>query len=707
MFVLCAFFSAGIVPAFSQQIEKSIVLKNQETIGFLEYKPTNYATEGNVKHPLIIFLHGIGERGNGTTDLKYVARTGLPRVIKQGHNMKFTWNGKTETFLVISPQCPLKYGMWPQMIVDELIQYAKTNLRIDPDRIYLTGLSMGGGGTLKYISTAPQNPTNISAAATICAPCTFDKGEYVADAKLPVWAFHAADDSVALASCTDRAINRINAANPEVKPLRSIWPTGGHQVWDRVYSDTNYKNQGIINIYEWFLAQNRTLKPNKIPVANAGRDLTVSTKQAQVILDASASTDADGKLVRYVWKKLSGPAAGTIAQPMSANASTTLTGLTQGIYQYELAVVDDRAAFTRDTVKITVAAIEVAPIPNKAPVVFAGNDTTITLPAALSLKGSATDADGTIASYSWSKISGPAVSIASASDATTKLDNLVAGVYIFRLTATDNSKAAVSSDVKVTVLAAAPKPDTTMPDTTKPNTSPKPDTTKPDTSPKPDDVKPSTPPKQPVGNKAPITVAGPDQTIPIEWNYFPVVNASATKDPDGWIKLFTWTKISGPDSYNIVDPKACKTRINNLVAGTYVFRVTATDNLGATSYDDLTIVMTQKEQRSVASKSVLEDEVAVNAVIPVTKLTMVQDKLSLYPNPAASMVNLQYASEATGKSAITVYDVAGRLVKNIPFTKTTGVYQHNLDINELKNGVYYVQVKTGGTLMLQTKLLKK
>src|SRR5690606_21971281 len=149
--------------------------------------------------------------------------------------------------------------------------------------------------------------------------------------------------------------------HPAVMPLKTIWHSGGHVVWDRVYTDTNYRYNGVINIYEWFLGHNKSLPVNKLPRANAGVNIHAAPGQV-VTLNASASTDADGKLVRYVWKKISGPAAGTIATTMGTKPTTTVSGLIAGTYQYELAVVDDRAAYTKDTVTVTIAAGAPTPV---------------------------------------------------------------------------------------------------------------------------------------------------------------------------------------------------------------------------------------------------------------------------------------------------------------------------------------------------------
>ncbi|MBA4167738.1 MAG: hypothetical protein H0X41_09395, partial [Chitinophagaceae bacterium] len=290
LFVLCLAGRLAAQTATAPFTHQGITASTGDFLGFLQYKPADYDQNPNTRYPVIIFLHGIGERGNGTTELDKVAWVGMPRIVYKGNKMRFTWNGKTETFLVLAPQCPIKYYMWPAAFVNDLINYAKQNLHIDTNRIFLTGLSMGGGGSMRYISDAlPGNAKNIAAVATIAAPCTFRTGQYAAEAHLPVWSFHAEDDPTASAQCTKNAIAGLNQWNPSPKPLLDLWPTGGHIVWDRVYTDTNYKYQGVVNIYEWFLGQNKSLPVNQMPVANAGGDKSISGNT--IVLDGSASAD--------------------------------------------------------------------------------------------------------------------------------------------------------------------------------------------------------------------------------------------------------------------------------------------------------------------------------------------------------------------------------------------------------------------------------
>jgi hypothetical protein len=94
------------------------------------------------------------------------------------------------------------------------------------------------------------------------------------------------------------------------------------------------------------------------------------------------------------------------------------------------------------------------------------------------------------------------------------------------------------------------------------------------------------------GNRAPIASAGSDQTIPRSWNYSPLLNATLSKDPDGWLKSIKWTKISGPASFSFQNYYAAQTKVYKLAAGSYIFRVTVTDNKGATAYDDVRITIT-------------------------------------------------------------------------------------------------------------------
>ena len=184
---------------------------------------------------------------------------------------------------------------------------------------------------------------------------------------------------------------------------------------------------------------------NKSPLANAGTDkiFTLPTNSADL---TGTGTDTDGTISSYVWVKIAGPAAGTIVTANSA--TTTVNNLVQGVYQYELTVTDNNGATGKDTVRVTVNAAG-----NIAPAANAGADIAITLPAnSANLTGTGIDTDGTISSYAWVKIAGPAAgTIVTANAATTTVNNLVQGVYQYELTVTRTVSLPVAPLLSVTV----------------------------------------------------------------------------------------------------------------------------------------------------------------------------------------------------------------------------------------------------------------
>lgn len=436
----------------SQQIVRGFTASNSQWVGFLEYKPSDYNVSLTTKYPMIIFLHGIGERGNGTSQIWSVAGQGIPRYIQAGHPMRFYWNGKWETFLVLSPQLSSSYGDWVNFYTEELIAYAKTNLRVDTNRIFVTGLSLGGGGAWRYSTASLANAQTIAGVAPICGTCSGITHANIANANLPLWAFHATNDGVVGVGCTTSQVSGVEAANPAIRPIMTLYTSGGHFIWDRAY-DTTYNNQNP-TIFEWFLGQDKSMAPNILPVSNAGPNVTISTSSAAVNLSGINSSDVDGVIRRYIWRKVSGPAVGNIITPVSTTGLTSVTNLTiAGTYVFELKVVDDRANWTVSTVTVTVTN---GAAPNIPPITTAGLDqTTVTSTANLAGENSY-DPDGNIVSYQWTKVSGPLTySISNANAASPSLSFLMLGDYEFELRTTDNLGASTTDRVIVRSGATA------------------------------------------------------------------------------------------------------------------------------------------------------------------------------------------------------------------------------------------------------------
>ncbi|MDB5278073.1 MAG: C-terminal target protein [Ferruginibacter sp.] len=357
---------------------------------------------------------------------------------------------------------------------------------------------------------------------------------------LSSWQEYTGLDAHSVKLVTDKSILEYNAT--AVNKTVSL----GSNIYRDVFGKTYSGNISLAPYSSVILINNGGVLANHPPVANAGVDKSIMLPVNTVTLTGSG-TDADGSISSYAWNKISGPTGGTI---VSANAaSTALNNLLQGTYNLELTVTDDRGATARDTVKIVVsAATAVAIGSNKAPVVNAGSDKTVTLPAnTVTLTGTATDPDGAVSSYLWTKIAGPAGgTITTAGAATTSVGNLVQGTYNFELMVTDN-KGAKSKDVITVVVSAANN------------------------------------------NKAPVANAGTDKTITLPVNTV-TLQGSGT-DADGTIAGYTWAKISGPAGGTIADSKAASTTISNLVKGAYNFVLTVTDNKGASSKDSVKVIV--------------------------------------------------------------------------------------------------------------------
>jgi hypothetical protein len=174
---------------------------------------------------------------------------------------------------------------------------------------------------------------------------------------------------------------------------------------------------------------------NRLPIANAGKDLVIS--EGQVATLKGTGIDIDGQIKTYIWTQ--GEAV------LSRKATLVLQNLVVGTHNYTLTVTDNKGAKNSDSVKIT---IKEKPKTNQSPIANAGADRTITEGQAVTLKGSGKDADGTIKSYLWTQ--GKAVL---SRKATLLLQNLVIGTHNYTLTVTDNKGAKSSDSVIVTVKA--------------------------------------------------------------------------------------------------------------------------------------------------------------------------------------------------------------------------------------------------------------
>ncbi|MGK2861611.1 MAG: PKD domain-containing protein, partial [Chitinophagaceae bacterium] len=193
---------------------------------------------------------------------------------------------------------------------------------------------------------------------------------------------------------------------------------------------------------------------NKPPIALAGLDQVITLPTDSVSLDGSLSSDPDGTISSFLWTKISGPASFSVAN--ASVSKTVVINLIVAVYQFELKVKDKEGLSAKDTMQVMV--IDPAH-PNRPPVADASIDQTVTLPVNTALlDGSGSfDLDNNIASYAWTKISGPAsFSILNPGNEITQLTNLVLGIYQFELKVTDAGLLFSKDTMQITVTHQTP-----------------------------------------------------------------------------------------------------------------------------------------------------------------------------------------------------------------------------------------------------------
>ena len=205
---------------------------SSDRLRYLLYLPRGYDDPAQAERawPLILFLHGVGESGD---DLATVARYGPPAEVERGRDLPF---------VIVSPQNPQFGRKWSPRQVRDALNEVMTRHRIDEERIYLTGTSMGGEGTW---STAIAYPDRFAALAPVCA---FGSPEEVRGvAHVPVWAFHGGKDIIVPLRAGKAMVDAHRAAGGEAR--WTVEPDAGHSVWDRVYPRED--------LYQWFLQHRR------------------------------------------------------------------------------------------------------------------------------------------------------------------------------------------------------------------------------------------------------------------------------------------------------------------------------------------------------------------------------------------------------------------------------------------------------------------
>ena len=205
-------------------------------LDYLLSTPASYGADPAKRWPLILFLHGAGERGDDVERLKV---NGIPKVVERGDDLPF---------ITVSPQCPERSNWLFQFdALDGLLGAITETHAVDLDRVYLTGLSMGGNGTWHFATAFPRR---FAAIAAVCGWGDWWHGfpEAVCALKeVPVWAFHGAKDDVVPLQGSEVLVDALRECGGDVR--LTVYPEAEHDSWTETYDNPE--------LYRWFLSHRR------------------------------------------------------------------------------------------------------------------------------------------------------------------------------------------------------------------------------------------------------------------------------------------------------------------------------------------------------------------------------------------------------------------------------------------------------------------
>jgi len=209
--------------------QKSFVFDFKGEMGYLVYTPQEYGLVPNQQWPLMIFLHGAGERGD---DIERVKMHGPPKIAATQPNFPF---------VVVSPQCAAADWWTDDLYIkklNKLLDLIIANYKVDTDRVYLTGLSMGGYGTWKW---SAKNPERFAAILPICGGGDPETVKSIKD--MPAWVFHGAKDDVVPLAKSEEMVEALKQWGNTAK--FTVYPDAEHDSWTETYNNPE--------VYQWLL----------------------------------------------------------------------------------------------------------------------------------------------------------------------------------------------------------------------------------------------------------------------------------------------------------------------------------------------------------------------------------------------------------------------------------------------------------------------
>jgi fermentation-respiration switch protein FrsA (DUF1100 family) len=213
---------------------------------YLAQLPRDYEADPGRRWPLVIYLHGGSDRG---TDLRQLYSSGIPDQV---------YRGREFPFILLAPQCPRHLRWSTDDWFEAFFEEAKARYRIDADRVYLTGPSLGGAGTWYLAARYPGVFAAIAPISGFTSHLDFVDEHLDGLADLPIWAFHGRQDTVVAFEETERVVAKLEGRNRNLR--FSAEPDAGHELPWKVYPGQE--------LYDWLLSWDRK---GRAPAAAAGR----------------------------------------------------------------------------------------------------------------------------------------------------------------------------------------------------------------------------------------------------------------------------------------------------------------------------------------------------------------------------------------------------------------------------------------------------
>ena len=253
---LLVLISAGPVRAGESTPALYEPVQNGDTLSYLLHLPSGYE-ESTASYPLLFFLHGVIQKGDGSIDsLERVAEHGPFRTMREGR-----WDQRLP-MIVVGPQSSGIQPWWRGEELRDLLAHLNQTYRIDPDRRYLSGISMGGRGVwwlAKNFSNEFAAVIPVSGwAGDLSRSCDVFRG-------MAIWAFHGQQDPLIGVSAGRKPIDVLQSCTPGLipEPQITVFDDAGHGRWRRIYESEHYAvNAGAdgelySDIYRWLLTFSR------------------------------------------------------------------------------------------------------------------------------------------------------------------------------------------------------------------------------------------------------------------------------------------------------------------------------------------------------------------------------------------------------------------------------------------------------------------